>query len=400
MSIQHASYTRTGRRSHNEDSFLALPEEQIFAVSDGMGGLAAGDEASQAAIAWMRSASQGVNAIGERVAADPSPNMKLALLDALEAIFQKGARAIHDAAQARGQQMGATLTAGVVAGPALFICHVGDTRLYLIRGGRAAPLTQDHSVAALQLRRGRITPEQYHKSKMKSVLYQALGVVPQIRADVLEIGLEDGDTVLICSDGAWDFLPRADIAQMAQTEDLQAFCRQIVDTAYDRGSQDNITAVAFRYAADADVLGPVNWDEVLRHVPLFSHLDASSRRQLAPFLSVRQLAAGEVFVREGEPGEELFVVIDGEIAIERGGVELVRIGPGKHLGEIALVLDSPRTATAKAMRPSRVGVLHRDQVDELIDRSPELGARIMQRMVVDLAKRVVDLSERVAQQGG
>lgn len=398
MRIYAGAASRTGRRTHNEDSLLMLPERGVFAVSDGMGGLEAGEEASAAAVGWVERASEGLDALRRRVEERADPGSKLALLEGLEAIFRKSTEVIYKTAQSRNCQMGATLTVAVIAGDALFVCHVGDSRLYLLRGGRAAPLTTDHSVGALQLRRGQITQEEYNRSDMRHVLYQALGVLPEVRPDVIEFGIEDGDAAVICSDGVWDHVPRSEMARIVDDYDPKTAAGLLLDLAYERGSTDNLTAVVVRCETPMGTMGDsVDWDSVLQRIPLFASLDSAARMQLAPYLAVVRCPPGEYLIREGEPGEELYAIIDGELSVSRGGVELRRMGPGEHFGEIALALDAPRSASVRAVVPTRLLVLNRAQVDAIIDRTPAIGARVMARLVQTLAERVVELSERVVE---
>ena len=395
MRSDHGAVSLTGRRSNNEDALLCLPRQGIFAVSDGMGGLDAGEVASQMAVESLQDAAPRIEKLRAQLNETADSEQKIALADLLDELFQDTTASIHRHGITNAQRLGATLTAGVLTGGSMFITHVGDSRFYIIRDGHAAPLTEDHSVAALRLRQGRITPEQYAISDKRNLLYQALGVVHEVEPDFLEIELDDGDILLFCSDGVWGSLSNAQIGKLARFEDMQDAARYLVDTAFRQGSDDNLTAVVYRYRQP--LVARANWEWLLRGAPLFSHFTHAERIRLAPFLHEIQVGPDTVLCQEGEVGEELLVLLEGEVSITRHGVELVKLHPPQHFGEIALALRCPRTATVTATEDCRLLVMHRDQVDDLIRRSPRLGARFTTRLLENLAERVVALSDRVAQ---
>ena len=153
MQSDHGAVSLTGRRSNNEDAMLCLPRHGVFAVSDGMGGLDAGEVASQMAIESLQEALPRIDKLRSHlVRGGSSSGHKVALADLLDDLFQETTATIHRHGISRSMRLGATLTTGILISGSLFITHVGDSRLYIIRGGKAAPLTEDHSVAALRLR--------------------------------------------------------------------------------------------------------------------------------------------------------------------------------------------------------------------------------------------------------
>lgn len=397
MRTDHGAVSLTGRRNNNEDAMLCLPRQGIFAVSDGMGGLDAGEIASQMSIESLREAVPRIEKLRDRLADSGGSEDKIALADLLDALFQDTTAAIHQHGTTHAMRLGATLTAGVLTSGSMLITHVGDSRFYIIRDGNATPLTEDHSVAALRLRQGKITHEEYATSPQQNLLYQALGVVHEVDPDFLEVELDDGDILLFCSDGVWGSLSLQQIGNLAQFDDMHKAARYLVDAAYRQGSSDNLTAVVYRYRKP--LVARANWEWLLRGAPLFSHFTHAERLRLAPFLHEVHTPPGSVLCQEGEVGEELFVLLEGEVAITRHDIELVRLHPPQHFGEIALALRCARTATVTATQDCRLLVMHRDQVDDLIRRSPRLGARFTTRLLEHLATRVVDLSERIAQQG-
>jgi CRP-like cAMP-binding protein len=115
----------------------------------------------------------------------------------------------------------------------------------------------------------------------------------------------------------------------------------------------------------------------LGRVSLFSGLEEHELESIAGVAEEREVPAGKVLTKQGAPGDEFFLIADGEVEIRQNGREIRRLGPGDHLGEIALVLGGKRTATAVAARPSRLYVLAGDAFSALLDRQPRIQRKIM-----------------------
>ena len=396
MPLTSAAHSLTGHRSSNQDAWLARPDSGLFAVSDGMGGLASGEEASNRTIAWLDGARLITDPLRQGIREKCDPPRNLALLDAMENTFQQATADIYDISQERNESMGATLSVGIVAGDNLFIAHVGDTRIYLLRQGNLRLLTLDHSVAAERVRRGRMTREEYARSPLRSMLYQAIGTSPEVTPDLLELPLQHDDILILCSDGVWGALADSDFITLGAHDHLDTMAESLVKVAFEKGSNDNLTALVVRYRSDKEPLtAGVQWGALLQTTPLFSHLDAPARDRLAPFLQEIRCRIGDVVIREGLPGEELYVVLEGELEVTRQGVDLAVLQKGEHFGEIALVLDSPRMATVTAITECRLLVLHRTILDELIVRRPEIGALLLSRLLTQVAEELVEVSGRV-----
>lgn len=253
MQIAFGARSDTGRaRENNEDSFALAAELNLFVLSDGMGGLAAGEVASKLACAT-------VIAHCREAAVNPSLPLIGEHLDGVSAHSNRLASAIRTAnrvlyAAAQGEEqkrgMGATVVAvWFVDEVRVSIAHVGDSRIHRLRGSDFAQLTEDHSFVAEQVRRGMMTKREAETSNMQSVLLRALGVEPEVQVDVSEKDLLEGDTLLLCSDGLTRELSSAQIsATLAEIEDPQETADRLIELANQAGGADNITAVVVRYA--------------------------------------------------------------------------------------------------------------------------------------------------------
>jgi serine/threonine protein phosphatase PrpC len=238
-------------RENNEDSYRVAPEMNLFVLSDGMGGLDAGEVASRLAVETIsthcRDAEmnaslpltggpiKGASAVSNRLAS--------AIRLANEVVY----RAAQEGADQRG--MGATIVAVRFADERLSVAHVGDSRVYRMREGELEQLTQDHSFVAEQVRHGKMTEEEASGSTMQNVLVRALGIDPSVEVDVSEELFMEGDTVLLCSDGLTRELSDSQIAAvLGECEDSQEAATRLVDLAKQAGGGDNVTVIVLRHA--------------------------------------------------------------------------------------------------------------------------------------------------------
>ena len=222
------SRTDVGRvREQNEDSLIVRPP--LFVVADGMGGHAAGEVASEIA----------VSTIAE-CAPEHADVEKLG-----EAVIQANRDIINAALSGRGREgMGTTCTAAILEGNRLVIAQVGDSRAYLLHAGQLTQITRDHSLMANMIEAGQITPEEARVHPSRSVITRALGNDPDMVADLYEINVEDGDRLLLCSDGLNTMVEDDEVqAVMNRIKDPQQCASTLVDGAVAAGGYDNVTVV-------------------------------------------------------------------------------------------------------------------------------------------------------------
>jgi PPM family protein phosphatase len=239
-------------RENNEDSFGTAPEMGLFVLSDGMGGLEAGEVASrltvEAILAHCREAEAkpSLPIMGERVEGVSSASNRLASAIRLanEIVF----RASQRGAGLSG--MGATVVAVRISDERMSVAHVGDSRIYRLRGGEFEQLTQDHSFVAEQVRHGKMTEEEANSSTMQNVLVRALGIDPTVEVDVAEELVMEGDAVLLCSDGLTRELSDAQIAAvLGECDEAQEAAGRLVELAKQAGGGDNVTVIVLRHSA-------------------------------------------------------------------------------------------------------------------------------------------------------
>lgn len=394
MRVQYGNLSRTGVRETNQDAMGIFADEGVFVIADGMGGLEQGERISAAAVDAVR---QRLPRLAERaraLAGGASSSARNAIFEEIEDLITTTASNLYQEAERSGLRMGTTLSVVVLAGDRLIIGHIGDTRVYRIRKDQIKQLTEDHSVAASQLRRGTLTPEEYNRSPQRSILYQSLGTTSEIEPDVIEASLAAGDVLVLCTDGVWAHLEPEQIRELAGNEDPRAGARTLADTALARGSDDNATAIVVRVLS-ADASTGTGLPKALSNCPLFRDFREGDLRLLAPYVTMRDLAEGEVLFREGDQGEEMYILDTGAVEVSRQGFPLAQINAGLHFGELALASNGSHTVTARAVMKSRVIAMHRRYLDALTARRPDLAAQLLRTLLADVAARLVAFNERL-----
>jgi serine/threonine protein phosphatase PrpC len=228
------------RRDHNEDCILVDAENGIFLVADGMGGHQAGEVASETAVQKAYDYLHN-NVAKIREKKDISENLTAALLKAHDAVKEK---AMHDQ---NFKGMGTTLVEMVTNDNRAYICHVGDTRAYLIREN-ATQITKDQTLGNYLVEKKNMPPEEVPQQKWHT-LTQAVGVSEEIRPELNDIELKIGDIVLLCSDGLTDMLSDRKIEEVVHNnkDDLEGAVEKLIDEANQRGGKDNISVVLVKY---------------------------------------------------------------------------------------------------------------------------------------------------------
>ncbi len=243
MKLIPYSISDVGRkRDHNEDSFLVRGDEGLFAVADGMGGHQAGERASRMALDTLAAVLERPDGAADR---DD-------VLAKLREATQAAGAAIFDAAQADPglAGMGTTMTALWFHGGRAYLAHVGDSRAYLFRDGRAQQLSDDHSWVSEQVRAGMMSEEEAKESKFRHIITRSVGFERDVLVDGAAIPVQAGDCYLMCSDGLSNYVEGEELARILTARFYRDVPRLLVELANDRGGDDNITVVLVHVAND------------------------------------------------------------------------------------------------------------------------------------------------------
>ena len=233
--VRAAGETNVGKiRTHNEDCMIVDSVLGLYAVLDGMGGANAGDVASQMARdAMLEFFIQRRGQIQPRAL--------------LEGAIQAGSRAVYNAAAQHRERhgMGTTVVACLVLDPKyVWLAHVGDSRAYLLRQGRLQLLTRDHTIVEELVDRGLLAPEEAERHPYKNVLSRNLGARPDTRVDVIELRLEAGDRLLLCSDGLYGYAPVEAMQYLLGSGDApEHTAHDLIELALRGGGGDNVSAI-------------------------------------------------------------------------------------------------------------------------------------------------------------
>jgi len=243
LKLQFAAASDKGKvRNNNEDNFLLAPELELAMVADGMGGHKSGEVASSLAVKVTRDKYDSMHSTGMK----PAPyNDKFSLeSNQLGFAVQLANSVIYEAGNSgpENKGMGTTLSSALLNKNRLCIAHIGDSRIYLFRKGVIQQLTEDHSLVMDHVRKGLLTREQAETSPLQNILTRALGAQKAPAVDLVEVELEEGDRLLLCTDGLFKAVKEADILETlkAQPEDQKA-CDALVAAANANGGPDNVT---------------------------------------------------------------------------------------------------------------------------------------------------------------
>jgi PPM family protein phosphatase len=231
--IDDAGVTRTGHvRRNNEDSYLIRGD--LFMIADGMGGAAAGEVAS----AMCAEAFAEIDLI--RTRGDTA--LRQAVTVANQRIHERAATDVEAAG------MGTTVTAALVETDGrIAFANVGDSRAYLLRDGALQRLTEDHSVVAELVASGQISEQEAGTHPQRNVVTRVLGAEATVQVDTFWLQAQDGDLILLCSDGLTDMVPEDEFARILDKPgDCDAIAKELVGAALAGGGEDNVTVVLFR----------------------------------------------------------------------------------------------------------------------------------------------------------
>jgi serine/threonine protein phosphatase PrpC len=233
-------------REHNEDSAHVDPRGDFFIVADGMGGHAAGEVASAMAVEAVAAALTAARADLDAFAAAPTETGRKGLVALLEAAVRSAHQAVFDRGSKETDKhgMGTTLDVVLLASDEAFVAHVGDSRTYLVREGKASQITTDHTVAEVLVIEGKLSAEEAQVSPLRTILVNAIGVAAEVGVEMAHVKLRKGDIILLCSDGLHDYYPTeqelAGVLTGATPEDALV---KLIGSAKSRGGHDNITGV-------------------------------------------------------------------------------------------------------------------------------------------------------------
>jgi len=231
--MKYGARTDIGKiREINEDAYIA--NGKLFAVADGMGGHNAGEIASSLALEVL---SKNIN-----LEKDPKKNLSSNIRKANKAVYRESL------SDPKKHGMGTTLTVLIPKNDKVYIGHIGDSRVYLLRNLELTQLTEDHSLVAQMVKEGSLTTGEAKLHPLRSVITRALGAKAVAEPDVFALSIKNGDKLLLATDGLTSMLADSEILKiLIQDREPQSLCDLLVEAANKEGGSDNITVILIEF---------------------------------------------------------------------------------------------------------------------------------------------------------
>ena len=390
-------------RENNEDAFLVSLDHGVFVVADGVGGSSGGEIASGRLVEHI----DGVAAQLAQLAAGGNPMYDR---DHRERVFsklleevQRANKIIYEVGKEVDPMRPPATTCDVVllSEQAAFIAHVGDSRVYLLRGTEIFRITEDHTFAE-QLRQEQIGDADVIE-RYRNVLTRSIGGRPQVDVDALFIDLQAGDHLLLCSDGITDYLSGAELLDFASKQLGPELLDTLVDTAKQRGGKDNITAVlveieavatpTLRDTASFDTLKQV---DILGNIALFKGLGVRDLLKIMRVVYEVSLRDGDVLEQPSGDGRCMYIVAEGEVELTLDDTPVARFKKGQHFGEYALVGDEQRETAARCVGDTLLLAVPARRFRAIVTEDAAVGNTLLWNLLEAATRQIRQLSGEIA----
>jgi CRP-like cAMP-binding protein len=334
----------------------------------------------------------------------------------IEGIINAASEAVFKRAEEQPELhgMGTTVAMVIVLESQMIVAHVGDSRVYLIRDDKAYQLTEDHSYCSEMIRIGKMTKEQAGTSQFSNVITRAVGIHTHVRPDVLVHQIDPLDTYVLCSDGLHGYFQDEQelvpfFSKYKKEDALDSVTvDKLIQHALDAGGKDNVSIIALKampalkveieqdHEQEFQLTGAHERLQLLRQIPLFRYLRYQELVKVAQMGVLQHFTAGHVVVKEGDPGNELFVLLSGSAAVSVNNHTIVLLQPGSHFGEMALVDNNPRSATVTAQSAIDVMIINRDDFYTLSRNDAVLAVKLLWSFVQVLSRRLRDSNSKLS----
>jgi PPM family protein phosphatase len=397
MRITASGRTNVGRqRDHNEDACLVDQDLGLYIVCDGMGGHAAGEIASRETVHLVQESLRRQRAVLNDYSKTPTFEQRTQAVRLVEAAVQEACAHVYALGQSDPTKkgMGTTIAMLLTLGEAAVIAHVGDSRVYLIRDRQAHQLTEDHSLVWHMLKSGKLTREEAAHWPYSNVITRSVGTKPTVQTDTLFVECMAHDRFLLCSDGFHNYLRReGELAQMSGRLPLEDLVTTCIALANEGGGSDNITVVAIQVDAVQRTGGEAGVSvtrkvEALKRIRLFSLCDTHELVKVLNIVHVRSYEPGDVLIAEDTVGDDFFILVSGRVEVARKGQILITLGPGAPFGETALLEHATRSATVRAVEPTKAMLIHGHDFYAMLEQELAMAVKLLRGFVLALHQRL------------
>lgn len=382
MKIKFSARTDVGlSRQFNEDCYLVDEDLGLYVVADGMGGSAGGEIASRMVCDELH---KHVVENHELIKQFGSGQAGVTLKDVSEVLItgvQQACGAIHTRAQADKELtgMGTTVVALLVVGEHIFVAHVGDSRLYLLRAGQVHQLTKDHSLVEELKKLGKISSSRQVKAKYRNAITRAVGIYESVQVDTLEVMPLPSDRFMLCSDGLHGTTTEEDLIRLLNKVPSDEAADNMVRHANSKGGRDNITTLLVDVVETEPLRAELTQKKIttLKSVPLFKFLSFDELLRVVSLIEEKHYESGDTIFCENDPGDALYVLLSGEVEVTKKGVVITKLESGDHFGELALIDRFPRSASITATQPALCLLMSRQKFYDLIREYSPLSVKLL-----------------------
>ncbi len=368
-------------RQFNEDCYLVDEDLGLYVIADGMGGSAGGEIDSRMACDEIhRHVGENFEVVKQFAAGHAEATKKL-VSDMLVNAVQHACAAIFSRARDERELtgMGTTAVVILVAGEQMFVAHVGDSRLYLLRESEFHQFTRDHSLVEELKKLGKIATKTEVKAKYRNAITRAVGIYESVQVDTLEISPIPGDRFILTTDGMHGTASQEDFIRLLQDIPSAEAADNLIRHANSRGGKDNITAILLDVLETEPKSAELTQRKIntLKGVPLFKFLSFDELLRVISLIEEKSFDTGQVVFEEGDEGSALFVLLKGEVEVSKKEVAIATLGEGDHFGELSLIDRSARSATVTALEPCLCLVMSRQCFYEVIREYSALSVKML-----------------------
>lgn len=373
-----------GAPAASPDHVAVAAELGLIAVADAIG-------PAEPARAAARIALDGVHGhvarnadVLARFRRHPTPALRDRVLAIVDEAFTRAAQETFAFAR-RHEGVQVALDLVLLLATEAFVGHVGDGRVYLVRRGIVHQLTVDH--------RQEDEPGRPPSRGAPRQLLRALGPRPSVRVETLTMELAEGDRFVATTRALREHLGDTAIQEVIAASTPAELRGRLLE----RAPEAAFVAAAAQLGDTTDADGGQQRLARLKPMPLFAHCSESELRQVAQATHPRRFGRGAVLFHQGDAGAELYLLIAGKIRIERDGQHMVTLGPGSNFGEMAMLDEPTRSATAIAESPAELLVIHKEAFFTLMRSNPLLAVKILWNMLLSLSSALRRTSARLAE---
>jgi serine/threonine protein phosphatase PrpC len=382
------------KRKKNDDYFLVDDSLGLYVVCDGVGGHACGNEASELCARTIHEHIQAKSDLVRAYEAKLPQVTRSHLIDLLRKAVEAANERVHALGSSSPEKRGTSTTvdALLVTRDYAFLAHIGDSRIYLLRAGKAHQLTEDHKISRELVKEGVLSEDQAEVSPYAHVLSRAVGPQKAVRSDLLQLELVPGDRFLLCSDGLADYLKGHDLVSDFGSRPIASVPEQLVAYAKEQGGHDNITAIAVSFegrpSAPAAALDALRKSEILGKVPLFRYLEFAELVKVLSFVHLETFQAGTLLMEEGKPAEDLYILVSGTAEVLKDGQAIAQRAKGDVIGEMGLIDQAPRSASIRSKEPLTALRLARKDLVTLLRQESQIAVKFLWALNQELTQRL------------